>query len=94
VGDKVYKICPVSNFIEFGDMRNGHIVKTNCQRCAYGGCECYNIGYQKGARNIVKDVTAQDELWIVKRKQYFGKIYFNTPEEAERALKESSDTNA
>lgn len=87
VGDTIYKICPISNFIEFGDMRDGKIVKSECQRCSYQCCECYNMGFQKDARNIVKPVVASDELWILRRKMYFGVVYFLTQQEAEDFIK-------
>ena len=49
---------------EMGDMRNGRIVKSDCQRCPYGSCSCLNIGFQKDADNIVREVVACNEDWI------------------------------
>lgn len=87
VGSTVYKICPVSKYLQIGEMRDGKIIETDCQRCAFRVCDCFNIGFMKNALNIIREIKAPDELWILKRKPYFGEIYFTTRKEAEQALK-------
>lgn len=86
VGDTVYKICPISRFIEIGDRWDGRIVETDCQRCAYYACDCHNIGYNKEARNVVVERRMSKPEQIVRCMPYFGTIYFLTREEAETAL--------
>lgn len=88
VGDTVYKICPINKSIQMGEMRNGKIVKSDCQRCPYGNCGCANIGFITDADNVIREVTAYDMDWIWHRKKYFGEIYFLSKEEAEQALAE------
>ena len=86
VGDTVYKICPISTFLEIGDRWDGRIVKTDCHRCAYYACDCHDIGYQKDARNVIVERKMSTLERIVLCMPYFGTIYFLTREEAERAL--------
>lgn len=88
VGDTVYKICPISTFIKVGQMWDGRKVKTDCDRCPYHYCDCHDIGYRRGANNIVHEMQMRDVIQIVRVAPYFGKIYFLTREEAEKALKE------
>ena len=88
VGDIVYKICPQSKFIEFGQMWDGEIVEHPCQKCPWRCCDCKDIGFHKDMDNIVQEVVAMNESWIIARRQYFGSIYFSTKEEAEAKLKE------
>lgn len=88
VGDTIYKICPQSKHIQFGDKWDGKVVEHLCQRCPWQGCGCKNIGFQKDMDNIVRETTARTELWILERKEYFGEIYFLTKEEAEKKLAE------
>lgn len=78
VGQKVYRICPVPK-------------GKGCRSCPWEYCDCHDIGYQKDMQNSVREVKARDFEWIVKRKPYFGRIYFSTREEAEQALKECDD---
>lgn len=88
VGDTVYKICPISNRLKIGDMWDGRKVKTDCDRCAWQNCDCHDIGYQKDCLNIVHPIKMKNEIDILRRKEYFGQIYFLTPEEAAEKLKE------
>ena len=44
VGDTMYKLCSVNSRIKMGDMWDGRIVKSNCDRCGYRNCPCYDIG--------------------------------------------------
>jgi len=88
VGDTVYKICPVSKFIEFGQMWDGRIVERECDRCAYRACDCHDIGFQKDARNVIVERKMSRLETIVRCMPYFGTIYFLTREDAEKALKE------
>lgn len=87
-GDTVYKICPISNRLKIGDMRDGRKVKTDCDRCAWRNCDCHDIGYQEECVNIVHSIEMKNEINILKCKKYFGQIYFLTLEEAEEKLKE------
>lgn len=91
VGSTVYKICPVSKYLQIGEIWDGKIIETDCQRCAFRVCDCFNIGFMKNALNIIREIKAPDELWILKRKPYFGEIYFITRKEAEQALKGGAD---
>lgn len=75
VGQKVYRICPVPK-------------GKGCRSCPWEYCDCHDIGYHKDMQNSVREVKSRDFEWIVKRKPYFGRIYFSTREEAEQALKE------
>jgi len=86
VGDTVYKICPISPFLNIGDKWDGRIITTDCHRCSYYGCGCINIGYKKDAKNIIREIKVPNELWLVERKHYFGEIYFLTREEAEKYI--------
>ena len=88
VGDTVYKICPISNRLKIGDMWDGRKVKTDCDRCAWQNCDCHDIGYHKDHLNIIHPIQMKNEIDILRRKEYFGQIYFLTPEEAEEKLKE------
>lgn len=87
VGSTVYRICPQSKYVKFGDMWDGKKVERPCQRCPWSVCECYNIGFQKDMDNIVREVKVIDLSWIIRRKDYLGSIYFLTKAEAEAALK-------
>ena len=88
VGAKIYKICPQSPSIHYGDMWDGKIVETPCQRCPWQSCSCKDIGYHKGFEHIIRAFIAEDELYILARKKYFGTVYFPTCAEAEQVLKE------
>jgi hypothetical protein len=75
VGQMVYRICPVPK-------------GKGCSSCPWEYCYCYDIGYQKDRPNTIREVKVRDFEWVIKRKPYFGKVYFSTCEEAEQALKE------
>jgi len=75
VGQMVYRICPVPK-------------GKGCESCPWGYGYCYDIGYQKDRPNTIREVKARDLEWVMKRKLYFGRVYFSTREEAEKALKE------
>ncbi len=86
VGDTVYKICPISTFLEIGDGWDGRIVQTDCQRCPYYACDCHDIGYNKEARNVVVERKMTKPEQIVRCMPYFGTIYFLTREAAEAEI--------
>lgn len=92
VGDTVYKLCSVNSTIKMGQMWDGKIVKTNCDRCGYRNCSCYNIGLRELDKphfiNVVEDITIYNLDLLVKIMPYFGTIYFTTKEAAEQKLKE------
>ena len=92
VGDTVYKLCSVNSNIKMGQMWDGKIVKTNCDRCGYRNCSCYNIGLRELDKpyfiNVVEDITIYNLEFLVKIMPYFGTIYFTTKEQAEQKLKE------
>lgn len=91
VGDLLYRICPQSKHIQFGQLWDGKIVTSHCQRCPWGACDCYDIGYQKDLDNVIREIKADNILWIIKRMPYFGKHYFMSKTEAERALEDVKD---
>lgn len=88
VGDTVYKICPVSKYIEMGDMRDGKIVKTECARCGYRSAfsGCHDIGFQKDARNVIVPRKMTSLVDIVKILPFWNEIYYRTEEEAAAAV--------
>ena len=92
VGDKLYKLCSVNSKIEMGRLWGGNIVKTNCDRCSYRKCSCYDIGIREQDKpyfiNVIEEKTAYSLEFIVRIMPYFGTIWFTSKEEAERALKE------
>lgn len=91
VGDIVYKICPVSKHIEIGNMWDGEIVKTECQRCAYKACsrdECIRIGFREDSRNIIKEFNFDNAIGYLKIKPYIGTVWFLTRKQAEQRIKE------
>lgn len=89
----IYRICPLSPHLELGDKFNGKIIRDNCERCPYEDCNCSSIGYQKGANNVIQEIQSGDEVWILCRRDYFGKHYFLTREEAEETLAELKASN-
>ena len=95
VGDTVYKLCSVNSNIKMGQMWDGKIVETNCDRCGYRNCSCHNIGLRELDKpyfiNVIEDITIYNLEFLVKIMPYFGTIYFNTKEEAEAKLKECNN---
>lgn len=93
VGDTVYKLCSVNSNIKMGQMWDGKIVKSNCDRCGYRNCSCYDIGLRELDNphfiNVVEDRTIYNLEFLVKIMPYFGTIYFTTKEQAEQKLKET-----
>jgi hypothetical protein len=91
VGDTVYKLCSVNSSIKMGQMWDGRIVRTNCDRCGYRNCSCYNIGLREWDNphfiNVIEDITIHNLEFLVKIMPYFGTIYFTTKEQAEQRLK-------
>lgn len=86
VGDTVYKLCPVSPFLKKGDLWSGRIIERDCDMCAYGACDCHDIGPQRDAKNIVHEMTLKSLSAIVRIIPHWGKLYFSSREEAEAAL--------
>ena len=91
VGDTMYKLCTVYTFRKFGDMWEGRIVKSNCDRCGYRGCQCYDVGLRRHENDMAIDViepkTIKSLEFAVKILPYVGTIWFRTREEAEAALR-------
>ena len=92
VGDTMYKVCTVNSRIQMGQLWDGKIVKTNCDRCGYRNCHCYDIGLRKHDPDTMIDVIVPKIIssleFAVKIMPYVGTVWFNTEEEAEQALKE------
>lgn len=91
VGDKMYKLCSVNSRIKFGDMWDGITVKTNCDRCGYRNCSCYDIGLRERQNesfiDVVEEKTIHSLEFAIKIMPYVGTIWFNTREDAEKALR-------
>lgn len=96
VGDTVYKVCTVNSRTKMGQMLDGRIVRTNCDRCAYRYCQCYDIGLQKHEAETFIDVITpkkvKDLIHLVTIMPYFGKNYFLTEEQAEEAIKKHRES--
>lgn len=90
VGDTVYKLCPISPFLEIGDLWGGRRITGDCDRCPWGACDCHDIGphFDGKHKNIVHEMTVGSLSALVRIIPYFGSIYFLTYEDAEAALKE------
>ena len=92
VGDKMYKLCSVNSNIKMGQMWDGKIVKTNCNRCSYEHCPCYDIGVREQDKPYFIHVVEERNMYnleiLVKILPYVGTIWFKTREEAEKRLKE------
>ena len=92
VGDTVYKVCTVNSRIKFGSHWDGKVVESNCDRCGYRNAYCRNIGLQKHEHELMVDVIVEkkvyDLVFLVDIMPYFGKVWFTTKEEAEKALAE------
>jgi hypothetical protein len=95
VGDTVYKLCSVNSSIKMGQMWDGRIVETNCDRCGYRNCSCYDIGLREWDNphfiNVIEDITIHNLEFLVKIMPYFSTIYFTTKEQAEQMLKGGAD---
>lgn len=78
----LFRICPLNVPHDSDDMTAGN----ECQRCPYLGSDCMSVGAESGASNIVTQITAGDEAWVLRRKPYFGSVYFTTKESAEDYL--------
>lgn len=95
VGSTLYKLCSVNSNIKIGQMWDGRIVKTNCDRCGYRNCSCYNIGLRELDKpyfiNVIEEVTVHTLEFLVKIMPYVGTIFFTSKEEAEAKLKELKD---
>ena len=94
VGDKMYKLCSVNSNIKMGQMWDGKIVKTNCDRCGYKNCSCYDIGLRERDKDYFIDVIEEKTIgsldFLVKIIPYVGTVWFSTREEAERALRKEN----
>lgn len=94
VGDTVYKICTVNSRIKIGDLWDGRIVESNCDRCGYRGCVCYHIGLRKHEHALMIDVVVPRKVYslafLMEIMPYIGSIWFTSEEEAEKALAERS----
>ena len=92
VGDTMYKVCTVNSRIKMGQLWDGNVVKTNCDRCGYRNCHCYDIGLRKHDPDTMIDVIVPKTIssieFAVKIIPYVGTVWFNTKEEAEQALKD------
>jgi hypothetical protein len=83
-GDIVYKICPINlEYKNIGDMFDGKIIKTNCDRCAYGRCGCVGI---MQIPTTVTELKKRSIDWIFNYREDFGKTIFLTRAEAEYEL--------
>lgn len=89
VGDTIYKLCPVSTFLKKGDLWSGRIIERDCDMCAWGCCDCHDVGphYDDRHKNIVHEMKLGSLSSIVRIIPYWEKFYFSTSEEAEQALK-------
>ena len=91
VGDKMYKLCSVNSNIKMGQMWDGNIVKSNCDRCGYRNCSCYDIGLRERDKDYFIDVIEERIIYslesLVKIMPYVGTIWFTSREEAEAKLK-------
>lgn len=91
VGDKMYKLCSVNSNIKMGQMWDGKIVKTNCDRCGYRNCSCYDIGLRERDKDYFIDVIEERTIhsleFLIKIMPYVGTIWFTSREEAEAKLK-------
>ena len=97
VGDKMYKLCSVNSSIKFGDRWAGRTVETNCDRCGYRNCSCYNIGLRERDNELFIDVIEEKTIgsleFLVKIMPYVGTVWFNSKVEAEKALAEKRTDN-
>lgn len=95
VGDKMYKLCSVNSSIKKGQMWDGKIVETNCDRCGYKNCSCYDIGLRERNNelfiDVIKETTINSLEFLVKIMPYVGTIWFTTKEEAEQALRKEDE---
>lgn len=91
VGDTIYKLCPVSAFLKKGDLWSGRIVERDCDMCAWGCCDCHDVGphYDARHKNIVHEMKLGSLSSIVRIIPYWEKFYFSTREEAEQALQKA-----
>lgn len=89
LGETVYKICPQAKHVQFGMMRNGKIVTSNCERCPWRNCNCEAIGFQRDEtfEHIVMPMVVTNLEWLIRTMPYFGSIYFLSEEEAQTHLK-------
>ena len=92
VGDTVYKVCTVNSRIKMGQKNcDGRIVRTNCDRCAYRNCQCYDIGLRRHEAetdiDVINPIKVKDLILLVTIMPYFGKNYFLTEEQAEEAIR-------
>lgn len=94
IGDTMWKLCTVTSRIKFGDLWDGKVVKSNCDRCAYGSCSCYDIGLRehRGSEmiDIIEPIKINTIEFAVKILPYVHTIWFSTREEAEEALKDKN----
>lgn len=84
VGDTVYKLCHIGSHIKIGDMCDGRIVKTNCDRCGYGNCGCNGIIPKEP--NAVTELPNRSLKWILAHRDDFGKAIYLTSEKAKAEL--------
>ena len=66
VGDTVYKICPISNWLKIGDMWDERKVEIDCALCAWQNCDCHDIGYHKDYFNIIHLIQMKNEIDILR----------------------------
>ncbi len=95
VGDTMYKVCTVNSRIKMGQLWDGKVVETNCDRCGYRNCSCYDIGLRKHDPDTMIDVIVPKKIYsaefLIRIMPYVGTIWFNTEEEAEKALERSKE---
>ena len=95
VGDKMYKLCSVNSEIKMGQMWDGEIVKTNCDRCGYKNCSCYNIGLRERNNELFIDIIEEKTIgsleFLVKIMPYVGTVWFKSKEEALQELEKRKD---
>lgn len=90
VGDTVYKLCPISGFLNIGDRWDGRIITGDCDRCEWCCCDCYDIApmFDGHHRNIVHEIKNISLKTIIQIMPHFGRTIFLTREAAEKALEE------
>ncbi len=97
VGDTMYKLCSVNSNIKIGQFWDGIKVENNCDRCGYRNCSCYDIGLRERDKpyfiDVIEEKTIKSVEFLVRIKPYVGTIWFNTKEEAEKALAERNAGN-
>ena len=90
----MYKVCTVNSAIRIGGLWDGRIVEDNCDRCGYRNCPCYNIGLRYKTHDNMIDVivprVVHSAKFALEIAPYVGTIWFDTKEDAEKAIAERS----